>query len=1222
MNQPVPPENPSSGIEQHVENATLGGGIQAAQGDDNIQIQGDNNFLTFNQTKIIQISVDEIKTREFIPTSPYKGLKKFEPEDKDLFFGRDQFLTGLVNELEQTNLILLLGASGSGKSSVVRAGLIPWLSQKWGSRLFNLTFTPDVDPYESFYACLLRYYSQKSAQIAREVKTETLTQVVKALKQPEDYWLIFIDQFEELFTTSADWKREQFIASLVELSKNKQPTVKIVATMRADFLDRLSPYPQLVKATEKHRPMIAEMQPDELRLAIEQPAAHHGVVFETGLIEEITKDIQGQAGYLPLLQYTLDLLWETEVKTGSINDRTLNISTYRELGGVRGALQQRVDSIYADLSAAEKLAAQRIFLKLVGIGKDGESDSQWKPIRRRALKSEFSDQLEESVLVRLINENLLVSDRQLQSPESTVEIAHEILLTCWTTLNTWIKENCRAIALRNRLNDDVTRWYQRKVEDELWTGSKLEQVLELRGDPTFNQVLGGFSEKANEFIDASVGLRDRQRRRTIIGLTSFSVVVLILAMVAGLGWWRAFISEKNAKFIARSQSSKALFASNKQLDGLLESIRTGKQMKKELGGITANTEMQVVTTLMQSVYGVKERNRFEGYNQPFIRASFSSDGEKIAATNMEGSIKIWNLNGEEITTINQKKSGDIRNPSSGTGDCPINSVSFSPSSNSIAARDGDNIKLWDFNGRELKSFPGKGKDVTVTSISNDGKLIAAVSRDGKVKIWNQKGKEVHTFQHSNNFFPLSNPISFSPDNKIIASADGEESVVLWNLQTKRATPLKNQWTVCSIDFNSNSRVLAVVEYLSRVKFWSIEGKNQDRFEEAFGVTSVTYTSKGIAFTNWNGTITLSKWQEKSSLKGHSAPVWNVSFSPDENMLVSVSDDKTVKLWSLEGIKQPRFRPINGTFKDMSLSPDGQTIATFTPDDSIKLWNLNGTLRKKPFQKVSPFSKITFSPDGKNLVSSYRNLVQLWNIDSGESKTIIKQELTRHSRNFFGKASFSRDGKTIAVGREDGTIKLVLIDGTEKTFTKNGSKIVSFSPDGKLIASASSDNTVKLWRLNGEELKTLTGHTAAITSLSFSPDSKTIAAGSENGTIILWSITREKIKKLKGHTSDIWSLSFRPDGKIIASASGNIKLWNLEGQELITLTSDNPTFKNVNFSPDGKMLVSANQSEVIMWNLDLEHLLSKGCNWVRDYLQNNPNVSEKDRHLCDAPKGSR
>jgi hypothetical protein len=359
-------------------------------------------------------------------------------------------------------------------------------------------------------------YPQAEAEFILEGKADSLTHVVNRVKPSEDFCFIFIDQFEELFTIAQADKRDRFINSLVQLvealTKTGNRSVKIVATMRADFLDRLSPYSTLIEATDKHRPMIAEMQRDELRLAIEQPAAHHGVVFETGLVEEIIKDVQGQAGYLPLLQYTLDLLWETEKETGSLQDRTLNISTYRRLGGVRGALQKHVDRIYSNLSEQEQLAVRRIFLKLVEIGGDEESETQWKPIRRRANRSEFSDELEQKSLTRLINQNLLVSNRPDQSQESIIEIAHEILLTSWTTLSAWILENRQAIALRNRLNDDVARWQAKKAEDELWSGSKLEQVLELRKDPTFNQVLGGFSPAANQFIDASLEKRDRLLR--------------------------------------------------------------------------------------------------------------------------------------------------------------------------------------------------------------------------------------------------------------------------------------------------------------------------------------------------------------------------------------------------------------------------------------------------------------------------------------------------------------------------------------------------------------------------------------------------------------------------------------------------------------------------------------------------------------------------------------
>ncbi|MGA7935590.1 MAG: adenylate/guanylate cyclase domain-containing protein, partial [Kovacikia sp.] len=260
--------------------------------------------------------------------SPYKGLKKFELEDRDQFFGRDQLVAGLVNELERNPLILLLGASGSGKSSVVRAGIFPRFLEKWGAHLVNLTFTPDEDPFESLYASLVSQYKQSDAKLVRQGKADTLTQTVKVLKRPGEHWLIFIDQFEELFTITPAEKRNRFVESLTQLAKAQDSTIKLILTMRADFLDRFSAYPNLGKLTQQQIRLMTDMQRDELWLAIKQPAARSGVVFETGLIEEILRDVQGQAGYLPLLQYTLDLLWESEHRNGSLQlDRTLHART-------------------------------------------------------------------------------------------------------------------------------------------------------------------------------------------------------------------------------------------------------------------------------------------------------------------------------------------------------------------------------------------------------------------------------------------------------------------------------------------------------------------------------------------------------------------------------------------------------------------------------------------------------------------------------------------------------------------------------------------------------------------------------------------------------------------------------------------------------------------------------------------------------------------------------
>ena len=301
----------------------------------------DGNVITISQTQYIQISIDKVKERKLNPVSHYVGLKRFELQKKDLFFGRHQLIVDLIEAIAESNFVLLLGASGSGKSSVVRAGLIPHLSESWGTDFCGFTLTPYKDPFESLYISLASggRYTQAEAEIARKGEPNTFSQVIKSLKKPSSNWLFFIDQFEELFTLCQDHeKRDNFVQSIIEIANSPDSSVKIVLAMRADFLDRFSSdsYLDLGKIAQDNIQLIGSMRTDELRLAIEQPAAKHGVVFEEGLVEEIIKDVQGQAGSLPLLQYALDLLWQTD----NIEDRILNTETYRTLGGVRGALEK------------------------------------------------------------------------------------------------------------------------------------------------------------------------------------------------------------------------------------------------------------------------------------------------------------------------------------------------------------------------------------------------------------------------------------------------------------------------------------------------------------------------------------------------------------------------------------------------------------------------------------------------------------------------------------------------------------------------------------------------------------------------------------------------------------------------------------------------------------------------------------------------------------------
>jgi energy-coupling factor transporter ATP-binding protein EcfA2 len=557
------PQSPdSSGI--HI--GDVGGSVNfSALGD----IVGGDKITTITTT--IQISVEAITQRPLVTASPYRGLDRFEDRDKDLFFGRDQLIKSLLTQLSASNVLLVLGASGSGKSSVVRAGLLPQLSQLIGARFRYFTLVPDVNPFESLRSAVQGAgFSQAQTRELAEAKPETPAKLIHDLQRSGDQWLFFVDQFEEIFTVGDEKLRASFIAALLQIARNSNSSAKLVLAMRADFLDRFSPFPEFAKILEKNIHLVADMHSDELRQAIEQPAARHGVVFEQGLVEEIIKDVQGQAGSLPLLQYTLDLLWQEEAREDGLADRHLNTKAYRELGGVRGALQKRANEIYASFGDGSEAKAatpkqeivRQIFLRLVDLAGEGSDAAAWRPVRRRASVAMFATAKEQEILEALINQKLLVSNRE--GDDATVEVAHEALFTSWGRLRNWIEAGKQVIFAKNRLDDDALRWQDRQLqgdvgaEEELLSGSRLSQAIDMRGRGDFSTVVGDLGELETRFLDASVALRDRRAQeedarqqreleaaqrlaaaqkiaagRLRIGL---AVALLLLLAAVGFGW--------------------------------------------------------------------------------------------------------------------------------------------------------------------------------------------------------------------------------------------------------------------------------------------------------------------------------------------------------------------------------------------------------------------------------------------------------------------------------------------------------------------------------------------------------------------------------------------------------------------------------------------------------------------------------------------------------------
>lgn len=740
---------------------------------------------------------------------------------------------------------------------------------------------------------------------------------------------------------------------------------------------------------------------------------------------------------------------------------------------------------------------------------------------------------------------------------------------------------------------------QKRLEAETEAGQMLAEAYQFLTKA--NSVLQKANQKANRRIRIGYLIL------TVTMLASLSVVIWAESRVN-----KAFKLLQLEQIKSLTLSANELFNLDQKLDALVVALKAASQLKSA-NFIDNDTQRQVSFVLQQAVYGAKEYNQLSGHSSFVESVTFSPNDKLIATASGDRTVKLWSTDGRLLKTLKKHNS-------------TVNSISFSPDGKTIASGDaGGIIKLWSVdNGQELKTWKGHSDIIGSVKFSSDGKIIASGSWDGTTKFWNTNGRVLKTFQFA------TNDISFSPDGRTIAFACGGKDhliVKLWNIKRQELTIIgKHGNHVNSVAFNPDGKTIASASSDETIKLWSEYGKELKTFKghENY-VSSVVFSPVGniLASTSGDGTIKL--WnlsgQEIKTLRGHSEAVNKVVFSSDAKTIASASSDNTVKLWRLEDQELQTFKGHSDTVNSVSFSPDGQTIASASDDKILKLWNIKAgqeVITFRGFKKV--VSSVSFSPDGHTIAFGiWDKTVRLWSLD-GQELTVLKEH-----DHLIHEVIFSPDGKTIASASGDGSIRLWSPSRQElKTLRESNVAFqgITFSSDGKIIASANQDGTVNLWNWQGQLLRTLKGHNSYVTSVNFSPDGKIIASASHDKTIKLWNLEGQNLRTLKGHSAGINQIRFSPNGRVISSASTDktIKFWSLDGQELKTLRGHSDAVLSISFSPDGKLIASAGEDKTIkLWNTETlteEQLLVRGCNWVRYYLKNNPDIKEDDRHICD------
>jgi len=1170
---------------------------------------------------------------------PYRGLEAFREEHAAFFAGRAAFANELFKFTVGKELVAVVGPSGSGKSSVVQAGLVPLLRRQLPPEITwdVITFTPGTDPFLRLASALAPLLEQDLSETDRlteahklgkrladdEIRLESVINRVIEKSNGTGGLLAVADQFEELFTLTPEPNRRPFARALVQALGKARFT--LLVTLRADF------YSQIITLDRELSDRLAPAQVnigaltrDELRESIVKPGKLVGLEFEPGLVDRILHDVGSEPGNLPLLEFALTGLWSKR------QNRTLTNAAYDKIGGVTGALAQRAEAVFAQFAPQEQTAVRRLLSRLVRVARpeEGAEDT------RQRIELQPTDLVAEKVAQTLAGPEvrLLVMGRpegEEPSGRQTVEVAHEALIRNWGRLRGWLNEDREFLLWRQRLQIQVEQWDEHKCDASyLLRGVSLSEgeqwLIGRRQDLTTTQqrLIQDSSalrkqereeeerrrqaeiENANRMKEtaearaaaeqharaaaearasAEAQLREKARSAAV-RFRWFSVVLAGMLLIAiGATWYarrQQLIAESRALVV---QAEETL---NRDPAAALNLAAKAWQTEPtpEASSAVANLFPQLSSIL-------------QGHTDDVETAVFSPDGQRILTASADNTARVWNAANGQLLAILQGHTG------------PVRSAVFSPDGQRVVTASYDHTaRVWNAaNGQPLATLQGHTGPVRSAVFSPDGQRVVTASYDHTARVWNAaSGQLLATLQgHTESVVSAV----FSPDGQRIVTASVDGTAQVWNAVSWQllATLLHgSDDSVNSAVFSPDGqRILtASDDYTGRV--WNAASGQLlvTLKDDNHIVLSAVFSPDGQRIVTASRDNTAQIWNAASgrllaTLQGHTGPVRRAVFSPDGERILTASDDKTARVWNAaSGQPLATLQGHTDVVESAVFSPDGQCILTASRDNTARVWNAVSAQLLATLQGHTNWVySAVFSPDGQRIVTaSYDHTARVWNAASGQ----LLATLQGHTDEVES-AVFSPDGQRIVTASNDKTARVwnaasgqllaTLQDHTDWVYN------AVFSPDGQRIVTASGDSTARVWNAtSGQLLATLRGHTDRIYSAVFSPDGQRIVTASGDSTARVWNATSgQLLATLRGHTSAVGGAKFSPDGHRIVTASNDhtARVWNASsGQLLATLQGHTDVVESAVFSPDGeRILTASNDHTARVWNASSGQLLA-------------------------------
>ena len=1153
--------------------------------------------------------------------APYRGWAPLEEADAAVFFGRDaQILRGLdvlrgMRTSGVESLFVILGPSGTGKSSFLRAGLLPRLRRDDRPFLPLPIVRPEraVLTGELGLAATIHQLRTclglnqpvlgviKNACLASEVERlrgwlAEARQVARArlldvpAEQPAPTLVLPLDQAEELFNADAGPEAPRFLellAALVEHEAGVTPAMLVAVTIRADRYEPLQIAPELAEIRTVVFDQLKPMPPGGYTEVITGPArratqAGRRLSTEPALVERLLTEAAEGADALPLLALTLERLYRDFGDDGD-----LTVAEYESMGGMAQVVQNEINQL---LSAnPEQRQAQLDILHdafipwLATINPDND-----QPMRRLA-RWENLPAVSHPLIQAMVEKRLLV--KGTRDGQTVVEVALESLLRQWRELAAWLRDEGEDLKDADSLQRAAADW-NTSGHNESWllAGSRLADAETLAAKPRFRDrldntrdYLAASRQRENDRIAAL-----RKRSRILVALLAVTAIVAVVAVALGLQ-----ANQERQQSDARFREATSLRMVS-EARAMLAGTRPGGQVRAYQQLVAARRLAQtpddgpLLNVLPEMVNLIK----IVAAQHKVSSVAFSPDGQRMASGSWDtdNTVRLWDAaTGQPIGA-----------PLTGHTD-PVNSVAFSPDGTRIVSGSWDKtVRVWDANTGEPIGPPltGHTEEVSGAEFSPDGKRIASASSDKTLRVW-----DANTGQ------PIGRPltghtevvsgVAFSPDGTRIASGSNDQTVRLWDANTGQ--PIGQPMTghighVASVAFSPKGNRIASGSLDATVRVWdAANGRliGQSLTGHTDAVLSVAFSPDGEQIASASADESLRVWDAATGqligqpLTGHTVQVNSVAFSPDGTRIASGSNDKTLRVWDAN-TGQPIGQPLTEhttAVNSVAFSPDGTRIAAGRGDRTVRLWDANtGHPIGQPLTgHTGPVTSVAFSPDGRRVTSGgWDKTVRIWDANTGHP---IGQPLTGHTEPV-NSVAFSPEGTRIASGSDDGTVRLwdaataqpIGRPLTERTGAVNS---VAFSPDGTRIASGRDDKTVRVWDANTAQPigQPLTGHTSPVLSVAFSPDGTRIASSSMDNTVQLWdAATGQSIgQPLTGHTSSVLSVAFSPDGRRIASSSmdNTVRVWDANTAQPLgdPLTGHTSVVWNVAFDPGGNRIVS-------------------------------------------------